>query len=106
MKLYLDTTNNTRTIIKLDDQIFIRQTTNPREQDVLGFLMDTFAETKHFPSDITSITVNAGPGSFTGTRIGVAIANSLGFSLNLPVNEQPVPVSPIYSQPPSITITK
>lgn len=31
------------------------------------------------------IIVNVGPGSFTGTRVGVATANALGFSLNIPV---------------------
>ena len=36
--------------------------------------------------DVTSIEVDTGPGSFTGTRVGVAIANALGFALNIPVN--------------------
>ena len=36
--------------------------------------------------DVTSIEVGTGPGSFTGTRVGVAVANALGFSLNIPVN--------------------
>jgi|SRR3989344_51145 len=36
--------------------------------------------------DVTSIEVDTGPGSFTGTRVGVAVANALGFSLNIPVN--------------------
>lgn len=36
--------------------------------------------------EISSIEVNCGPGSFTGTRVGVSVANALGFALNLPVN--------------------
>ena len=39
--------------------------------------------------DVTSIEVGTGPGSFTGTRVGVAVANALGFSLNIPVNGSP-----------------
>lgn len=38
--------------------------------------------------DLTAIEVNTGPGSFTGTRVGVAIANALGYALNLPVNNK------------------
>lgn len=51
------------------------------------------------PSDICSIEVNAGPGSFTGTRVGVAIANALGFALNIPVNgKKGKIVLPIYDK--------
>lgn len=106
MKLYLDTTDNTKTVIKINDKLHTRTTQNPREQDVFGFLTSVFTEEGITPSEITEIYVNEGPGSFTGTRIGVAIANSLGFALNLPVNNQPVPVSPVYSQPPNITKSK
>lgn len=36
--------------------------------------------------EITEINVNTGPGSFTGLRVGIAIANALGFGLGIPVN--------------------
>lgn len=36
-------------------------------------------------SNVDQIIVNVGPGSFTGIRIGVALAKSLGYSLNIPV---------------------
>ncbi len=38
--------------------------------------------------DIEMITVHTGPGSFTGLRVGVAIANALSFSLGIPVNDK------------------
>ncbi len=34
---------------------------------------------------IQSIVVNVGPGSFTGIRVGVNVARSLGFLLNIPI---------------------
>ncbi len=37
-------------------------------------------------NDLTAIEVNIGPGSFTGTRVGVSIANAFGFALGIPVN--------------------
>ena len=35
---------------------------------------------------INEIKVNLGPGSFTGLRVGVAVANALGWALKIPVN--------------------
>lgn len=36
--------------------------------------------------DLTAIEVNEGPGSFTGLRVGAAVAQALGFALQIPVN--------------------
>ncbi len=36
-------------------------------------------------SDLTGIVVYEGPGSFTGLRIGISIANTLAYSLNIPI---------------------
>lgn len=36
--------------------------------------------------DLQSIEVETGPGSFTGLRVGVSVANALGFALEIPVN--------------------
>lgn len=35
---------------------------------------------------INDLKVATGPGSFTGLRVGVAVANALAYSLNIPVN--------------------
>lgn len=35
---------------------------------------------------ITAIEVETGPGSFTGLRVGVSVANGLGYSLGISVN--------------------
>ena len=35
---------------------------------------------------LQGIEVETGPGSFTGLRVGVSVANALGFSLRIPVN--------------------
>ena len=35
---------------------------------------------------LQGIEVETGPGSFTGLKVGVAVANALGFALGIPVN--------------------
>lgn len=36
-------------------------------------------------SDIEGIVIYKGPGSFTGLRIGLSVANALAYSLNVPI---------------------
>ncbi len=103
MKLYLDSTDNQKTILRLDNKEFVHEVSSPRDQNILGFIQKTLASLGKTPQDITTIEVNPGPGSFTGTRVGVAIANALGFSLGLPVNGQKNPIDIVYPAPPSIT---
>lgn len=51
-------------------------------------------------NDIEQIKVNRGPGSFTGLRVGIAIANALGFALKIPVNEKKIGelLTPVYNK--------
>ncbi len=106
MKLYLDSTDNKKVVIRLDGEEFVNQYDSPREQDVLGFLMKTLRLQGHTLQDISAINVNPGPGSFTGSRVGVAIANALAFALKIKVNGKTPPILPIYSAPPNITPPK
>lgn len=76
-------------------------------------------------SDIGRVCVVPGPGSFSGTRTGVAVANTLAFALGIPVEEvagetqipalksRPAPKSkvqsyaaPVYAGPPHLTKPK
>ena len=38
--------------------------------------------------EVDKIYVNKGPGSYTGLKVGVAIANALSFSLGIPINDK------------------
>lgn len=96
MKVYLDSTNNLKTIIKIGQQQFTRKYSSPRDQDTFAFLVQIINQQKINPQDITQIEVNPGPGSFTGSRLGVTIANALAFALNLKVNRQSPPIRPRY----------
>lgn len=46
--------------------------------------------------DITGVEVETGPGSFTGLRVGVAVANAFGFALNIPVNGKKIETELTY----------
>ena len=106
MRIYIDSTDNTKAVIRINDKEYIRSVESPRDQDVLGFLLHCLEEQNIKPEDIDDIEVNPGPGSFTGTRVGIAIANILSYALDIKVNGSYTPVEPIYSSPPSITQKK
>ena len=69
--------------------------------------------------DLSAILVNPGPGSFTGSRIGVVTATTLAWSLDVPVlasenpqksmkelipkNKYSKPVAVVYDRPASVT---
>lgn len=46
--------------------------------------------------DLKGIEVETGTGSFTGLRVGVSVANALGFSLGIPVNGKKIETNLIY----------
>lgn len=46
--------------------------------------------------DLAGIEVETGPGSFTGLRVGVSVANALGFALGIAVNGKKFETQLIY----------
>ena len=103
MVLFIDTSDNKQVTVALRingknihfSQLLDRQ----KAQVVLPLLEKLLHDTGHKLKDITAIQVSPGPGSFTGLRVGVAIANTLGFLLQIPVNDHPIgeSVLPQYS---------
>ena len=106
MHLYIDSTDNKKTQIKIGEQEFVNEVASPRDQNILLFIKQSMEKIGVTPQSLTSIEVNTGPGSFTGSRLGVTIANALGFSLNIPVNGSLKPVEVTYSQMPFISVPK
>ncbi|MBM3335763.1 tRNA (adenosine(37)-N6)-threonylcarbamoyltransferase complex dimerization subunit type 1 TsaB, partial [Candidatus Sumerlaeota bacterium] len=52
---------------------------------LLGAITTVMAEAKIDASQLTGIAVSIGPGSFTGVRIGLAVAKGLALALNIPI---------------------
>jgi len=69
-----------------------------KAQVVLPLLDELLKEHGLKLQNITAITVNPGPGSFTGLRVGVTIANTLGFLLHVPINGKALGelIEPVY----------
>ncbi len=68
-----------------------------KSQMVLPLIEDILFEHDLKFTDITKIQVAIGPGSFTGLRVGCAVANALGFLLHVPVNGKRTLATPVYS---------
>lgn len=86
MKLHIDTTNSETITIIIGNEEFKADARKDKAQALLPFIVDSLADKKIKMSEISDIEVNTGPGSFTGTRVGVSVANALGWCLGIPVN--------------------
>lgn len=54
-------------------------------EEALPEIVNLFTKNILFPKDIDKIIVVNGPGSFTGIRIGITIAKTYAWSLNIPI---------------------
>lgn len=84
MKLYIDTSSNQKTIVQLDGKKLEKDSSVWHSQVVLPMIKKLVG--KDGLKKIKEIEVNTGPGSFTGLRVGVAIAQALSYALRIPVN--------------------
>lgn len=88
MKLYIDTSDRNKIVVGIEEQRFESEAKDGVSQKLVSFIDEVLEKNKLTTKDITQIEVNTGPGSFTGLRVGVAVANAMGFALHVPVNGQ------------------
>jgi tRNA threonylcarbamoyladenosine biosynthesis protein TsaB len=110
MTLYFDTTNKDGLMVELrQGKHIVAKAEGERSQHYAQQLLPTIdrllREQGKSLSELTAIEVNPGPGSYTGTRVGVAVANALGLALGISVNGLEVGegVAPVYAAEPFIT---
>lgn len=65
-------------------------------QVLLPLIMELLRTTNNEPRTLKGIEVETGPGSFTGIRVGVSVANALAYSLNIPVNGKKIEDNLVY----------
>ena len=85
-------------------------------EKVLRHVLALMKKRKVTWDDLKAVRVNKGPGHFSSVRIGVTIANTLGFALKIPVYgvsgekfdmmKLEKNVKPFYHKPPNITLPK
>jgi len=86
MKLFIDTADSDKTIIGLGNQRWEFKTKKHKSQKLLELIDQALKKQKKRLKNITEIEVNLGPGSFTGLRVGISVANALGWALKIPIN--------------------
>lgn len=86
MKLYIDTSSREKVVIALDGKLYESLAKVDKSQMLLLFIEKSLEKCSKTLDDITEIEVMTGPGSFTGLRVGVSVAQALGWSLSVPVN--------------------
>lgn len=64
----------------------LRESREYGSQVLLPLLKKLLKSQKMDFKDLEGIEVETGPGSFTGLRVGVSVANALGFALGITVN--------------------
>lgn len=90
MKLFIDSSNREKIIVGVGDERYEKEATKDKSQQLLPFIEETLNK-KHLSfKDISEIEVFPGPGSFTGLRVGVSVANALGYALGIKVNGKEV----------------
>lgn len=98
--LYIDTSDNKKTEVAIGvgrKKISKTAVNNWTSQILLVLIDELLRNHKIKFTDLTEIKVNVGPGSYTGLRVGVAVANTLSFLLKIPVNgKRNKLVIPIY----------
>ena len=102
--LQIDTSNNQKISVELKvndkkDKL-VEDSTFLRSEATLPAIDKLLSRNKLKIADIEQVEVSKGPGSFTGLRVGVAIANALSFLLKIPVNGKKVGEleEPVYNE--------
>ena len=82
MVLFIDTTNNQKISLKLGGKASIIN----KSEDLLGAIDALLNKSGCTIDNISEIEINTGPGSFTGLRIGLTMANVWGWFKKIKVN--------------------
>lgn len=100
MILYINTKDSKRVEVALKKGSQILETlVEEREygsQVLLPIIEKILKKNKFKYKDLKGIEVETGPGSFTGIRVGVSVANALAYSLGIPVNGKQLETDLVY----------
>lgn len=89
MILFLDTHDSIITVaVKNKDNLYIKTQQSEYSHSIytMPMIEEIFKENNLNIKDLKKIIVINGPGSFTGIRIGLSIAKTMAYALNLEIN--------------------
>lgn len=90
MNLHIDTTNHKGISVTVSDgktEYHMQKETKVwASQILLPAIVELMKKNKLTWGDITSVTVEKGPGSYTGIRVGIAIAQTISWVRDIPLN--------------------
>lgn len=100
----IDTSDSKKISVELDSNgkklKTISGSTILKSEATLPLIDEILCEEKILAKDIDGINVSIQNGSFTGLRVGAAIANAFGFLLRIPVNGKEIGefAYPVYNK--------
>lgn len=98
--LYIDTKDQKVVTVSLKKEGKVMKSLNEKNeygsQVLLPLIFKILRITNSELKTIQGIEVETGPGSFTGLRVGVSVANALGFTLGIPVNGKKIETNLSY----------
>ncbi|MBQ1377153.1 MAG: tRNA (adenosine(37)-N6)-threonylcarbamoyltransferase complex dimerization subunit type 1 TsaB [Lachnospiraceae bacterium] len=98
--LGIESASTTASAALIEDGVLLSECTSnykkTHSETLLPMISEVLSMTETEPKDLDAIAVSAGPGSFTGLRIGAATAKGLAFSLDIPVIPVPTPDAMAY----------
>lgn len=88
MILLIDTSTPTCRLMIVDgpeQTLYEWQADRQLAKGLLGFIVDSLAKHSQSIDDLSGLGVFRGPGSFTGLRIGLTVANTIATSDSIPI---------------------
>ncbi len=89
MILSIDTYSDVLGVSLIDGHnLVVRQSyqkLKPFSELLMSRIDEVFRQLGYDPSVLYAVVVNKGPGSYTGLRVGITVAKTLAYSLNIPV---------------------
>ena len=90
MNIFIDTAVRGCNVVLFDDDKILAMHQEPIErghaEEILPIYQRLLENIEAESSDIKTVYVTVGPGSFTGLRVGLTVARFIGFSLQVPVH--------------------
>lgn len=87
--LLIETSNTVCSVaVAKDDSLVVELTEDSafaHAEKIAPMVADALQRAEISPSELAAIAVSAGPGSYTGLRIGVSLAKGMCFSLSIPL---------------------